>query len=294
MSAIGRSGDDEGIIEVEGARLRYVAEGQGQPCIVVGTSVFYAREFSRSLREHLRLIFVDLRHFAASDPSFGPERVSIDTYAEDIEQVRRTLGLGDVVVIGHSIHGAIALEYARRYPGHVRGVVAIGARARISAEDWAEEDRLWQDEASAEQKQIVADRVAQLTPELRAALSPEAFWVRDFLAYGPQQWLDPSYDAAWLWEGVVPNIPLLDRLYGELFDPYDLAQGPSAITVPVLVANGRHDFYAPRTIWAANRHKLPQHTLVEFEGSAHTPQLEVPAQFDQALLDWIDELPPRP
>ena len=36
-------------------------------------------------------------------------QVSIETYPADIEQVRQTLGLGDVVVIGHSVHGVIAL-----------------------------------------------------------------------------------------------------------------------------------------------------------------------------------------
>src|SRR5215472_15291895 len=122
-----------GIVEVDGAQLRYRIEGHGPPCLVVGSSVCYPRLFSRELREHLQLVFADLRHFAdprhfvSADPSFRAERISIDTYADDVKQVREALGLSDVVVMGHSIHASIALEYTRRYPEHVRGVVAIGA-----------------------------------------------------------------------------------------------------------------------------------------------------------------------
>ena len=113
-----------GTVEVEGAQLGYRIEGHGETCLVVGSSVFYPRAFSEDLREHLQLVFVDLRHFAPSDPAFGPELISIETYSDDIEQVRQVLGLDDVVVIGTSLHGTIALEYARRHPEHVRGVVA--------------------------------------------------------------------------------------------------------------------------------------------------------------------------
>src|SRR5262245_15222302 len=83
-----------GIVDVEGARLRYRIEGRGQPCLVVGLSIFYSRVFSQQLREHLQLAMADLRESAAaSHPSFTPDRISIDTYADDIEQVRQTLGL---------------------------------------------------------------------------------------------------------------------------------------------------------------------------------------------------------
>ena len=92
-----------------------------------GSVAYYSRVFSRALRERLQLVFVDLRHFAVSDPAFSPDQISIDMYAADIERFRQELGLGDIIVIGHSVHATIALEYARRYPAHVRGVVAIGS-----------------------------------------------------------------------------------------------------------------------------------------------------------------------
>ena len=237
----------------------------------------------------MQLVFVDLRHFAASDASFSPDRISIDSYADDIEHVRRTLDLGDMVVIGHSIHGCIAMEYARRYPKHARGVVAMGSYPYFSDEQPDAADLLWEAEASEERKEIWARQLEALTPEVRAALSPEELWAREYVADGPKNWFDPGYDSTWLWEGLVPNMPIFERL-SELFETYDLAQAPGEITVPVLIAQGRYDYNAVRTLWEAHKHKLPQHTYALFEQSGRFPSFEEPERFDQTLLDWVNGL----
>ena len=288
---------EAGIVDVAGAQLRYVIEGHGQPCLVVGSSVCYPRVFSADLRRHLQLVFVDLRHFVhpdqftSADPSFNANQITLDTYADDIEQVRQALGLGDVVVIGHSIHSLIALEYARRYPEHVLGVVPIGGVAGTEG-DQAATDALWESAATPERKELFARRKAELTPELRASLSPAEYFVRRYVTLGPWYWYDPNIDCSWLWEDVVPDMPVFDRL-NELFDSYDLAQGPGEISVPVLIADGRLDFGNPWTNWEAHAHKLPRHTFAFFDRSAHFPSLEEPDLFDRTLRAWIGELAPN-
>jgi proline iminopeptidase len=249
--------------------------------------------FSRELREHLQLVFADQRHFAdpqhfaSADSSFSPARICAQTYADDAEQVRQALGLGDVVVIGHSIHAVTALDYARRYPAHVRGVVAIGAAPR---EDPGEAGRLWEAEASAERKAILARRLAELTPEVRASLSPADMFVRLYVANGPKWWYDPAYDASWLWDQVVPDMPVWDRLV-EQFQGHDLAEAAAAITVPVLIAHGRHDYDNPYTLWEQHRPDLPpRNTYALFDRSGHIPPLEEPERFDQTLLAWVHDL----
>jgi proline iminopeptidase len=243
--------------------------------------------FSQDLREQLQLIFVDLRHFAASDPAFSPDQISIDLYAADIEQLRQVLGLGDVVVIGLSVHATIALEYARRYPAHVRGVVVIGSVPQSSEHEYDVAFDQLQQEASEERKDLQAQKEAELTPELRASLSPTEFFVREYVARGPFHWYDMTYDGTWLWEGTELNMPVLERLY-EAVDELTLASGE--ITTPVLIVQGRYDYGAPYTLWEAHRHKLPRHTFALFEKSAHNPPLEEPDHFDETVLAWIGDL----
>jgi proline iminopeptidase len=271
---------------VEGARLPYRIEGHGQTCLILGSVAYYSRVFSQALREHLRLVFVDLRHFAPSDPAFRPDQISIDTFADDIERVRETLALGSVVVIGHSLHATFALEHARRYPEHVSGVVVIGAVPNSSDYDAAYEQLR---EEAPERQARLARKQVELTPELAASLSPHEFFVREYVARGPIHWYDPAYDGSWLWDDTQLNMPVVERIYA-ILDPFDLAQGPGAINVPVLIAHGRYDYGAPYTLWERHRHKLPRHTFALFEKSGHTPPLEEPERFDRTLLAWLGRL----
>jgi len=285
--------DAAGTVEVGGALLRYRIEGHGPPCLVIGSSVCYPRVFSPGLREHMQLIFADLRHFAdprqfdSADPAFRADRISLDTCADDVERVRQALELGGVVVMGHSMHGPFALEYARRYPEHVRGVVVTGAAPCGSQEGSAEIGRLWEADASEERKEILARRLAELTPEVRATLAAEEILVREYVALGSMRFYDPTYDCSWLWEDVVPDLPVFERLE-DLLETYDLAQGPTEISVPVLIAAGRYDYGAPYTLWEKHKHKLPRHTYVLFDRSGHFPSFEEPERFDQTLLAWAD------
>lgn len=280
-----------GIVEVEGAQLSYRIEGHGEPFLVVGSSVFYPRVFSPGLRDGLRCVFADLRHFASSDPSFPLDRITLDLYADDIEQVRQTLDLGDVVVGGHSTHGNTALEYARRHPGHVRGVAVVGSYPHLSDDVPTSAARLWEFEASDERKEILRRRLAAITPELRASLAPAELFVRQYVADGPINWYDPTYDATWLWEGVELDGPVGERFFA-LFDAYDLAQPPGEISVPVLIVQGRYDYNAVYTDWEEHKHKLPRHTYALFERSGHFPPLEEPDRFDRILLEWVHDLEP--
>ena len=207
MSAEPAGRRDAGLLEVDGARLAYRIEGQGQPCLVLGSVGYYSRVLSPQLRDRLQLVFVDLRHFAASDPGFSPDQISIDLYAADVERARRALGLGHVIVIGHSVHATVALEYARRYPAHVRGVIVFGSTPQGTDEaDDALDEQFWQ-EAAGDRRALRAQKKAELTPELRASLSPAEFFVREYVARAPLHFYDMTYDGTWLWEGTELNMP---------------------------------------------------------------------------------------
>ena len=84
-----------------------------------------------------------------------------DTLLDDIEQTRRELGLDRIVVIGHSIHSFMALEYAKRYPENVSHVVMIGPPVFNAASDQAM-DQYWQEFASPERKAAMEENLRRL------------------------------------------------------------------------------------------------------------------------------------
>ncbi len=76
------------------------------------------------LAESMQLVYVD--HRGQGRSARGPkESYTLDNNVEDLEALRRYLGLGPIVVIGVSYGGMVALAYASRYPESVSHLVAI-------------------------------------------------------------------------------------------------------------------------------------------------------------------------
>jgi len=276
---------DAGTIAVDGAELAYLVEGTGPTCLVLGSATYYPRLFSDALKQSLRLIYVDLRHFAPADGSVAAESITRDTYADDVEQIRQALDLDEICLIGHSIHGTMALDYARRYPAHVARVVVIGTPP-VGLRAMSEANRTyWEAEASDERKARL-ERNWEARREEIAALSPADAFSATYVTNGPLYWADDTYDCTPLWRDVFINVEVSDRVFGPVYAEYDLAAG-GEVAAPVLIVMGRHDYVVPHTLWDTERDKLPHHQYVLLDASGHTPQLEQPAEFDAALLAFL-------
>lgn len=73
-----------------------------------------------------RVIFVDQRGAGASSPRGALRGNRTDRLIDDLEAIRRALGIARWGVVGGSWGAALALAYAGRHPGSVRGVVLRG------------------------------------------------------------------------------------------------------------------------------------------------------------------------
>ena len=97
------------IVPVDGAELYYSKRGQGPVCLLpsaMGTES-YERQ-TAGLSELLTLVYVDLRGGGRSKGD--PADLSFDRLAADFEAVRSDVGAEQVLVLGHSIMGVLALE----------------------------------------------------------------------------------------------------------------------------------------------------------------------------------------
>jgi proline iminopeptidase len=271
-------------INVGGASLRYVCEGSGRPALVIGSAIYYPRTFSAQLRSRLRLSFMDLRHFAEVTASGGPGELSLDTYIDDIHKVHRHLGLHRVVLMGHSHHGNLGLEYAKRYPARVSHVVLVGSPP-VDAISTMKAARLyWKEHASPMRKAMLRAKLAALRSE---GLTPAQHYVARYVAEGPKYWHDPDFDAAPLWQGVPLNMEAMAVFRSFFAEGYQFQHNLERLTAPVLVVAGQHDYAVPPTLWQELQPALKRFTVKLFKHSGHTPPLEQPDQFDRLLLEWL-------
>lgn len=259
--------------------LAYSIEGEGKPALVIGSAVYYPRVFSNDLRQSLKLVFADHRGFAQPMGAYTASDYTLDL-------VRRRLGLEKVIIIGHSGHGYMALEYAKRYPQHVSHVVIIATGPSHGAAHQAATEQYWQESVCPERKAKLESDLAGLPAEIEAA--PDKRFVAFCVRMGARSWYDHSFDAAPLWGGVHVNMPVFDHLWGEAFRDIDIAQGLEHLDVPVFLGLGRYDYLvAPYATWASYRERFKDLTLRVFEKSGHTPQFEESDLFDAELLQWL-------
>jgi len=267
-------------VSVRGAELFYSTNGSGPTCLVlsgIGTKP-YECQTPPQLRDRFRLVYVDVR---GSGRSTGePTDLTFDLLADDLEAIRTDLGLNRIAVLGHSILGVLALEYARRCPGSVSQVILAGTppsgdMAWVAAKAAA----FFEEDASNDRKQVLRDNLAGLP--LGASLK------QIMLAQTPLRFFNARFNAAPLFAEAVPRTQLLTHIMGTLAPKWDITVASSSLRPPIFIAHGRYDYVVPFVLWDGIAVSLPTAKLQIFEESGHQPFFEEPERFAMALRDWM-------
>lgn len=210
----------------------------------------------------------------------------MDVLLSDIEAVRKALNLERFIVIGHSGHAFLALEYAKTYPNHVSHVVLIGSSPDYS-ETTAEARRAFFDQDAIPERKAAFEKSMALLPT-RIAAQPDRRFVHMCVCAGPISWYDYTFDATSLWEGVYTNMQIIDYVWGDIFRDIDITTGLDTFDKPLFLALGKYDYLTGLPfLWDDVRSQFKNLTVKVFEKSAHTPQLEEPDRFNKALLKWL-------
>ena len=226
------------------------------------------------LAERLQLVYFDHRGQGRSARG-DPAKYTLDENVEDMEALRRHLGLGPIVSIGTSYGGMVALAHAARYPATVSHLIAVVTAAHGGFMKRAQE--------------LVAERG---TPEQREVCEPlwqgamlDRAQLRHFYAVmGPlySRRHDPAA-AALGHERTLHEPEPLNRAFGGFLRDFDLRPELAKITAPTLVIAGRHDWICPPEFSEEIARVIPNAELRIFENSSHSIRSDEP----QALLDAI-------
>jgi len=115
-----------------GRSLVYERRGAG-PVLVChpGGPGFSARLFddAAGLDDSFTLVLLDPRGTGGSDRPVDAEAYRIEDYVDDLEQLRRHLGLETIELLGWSHGGMVAMAYAAAYPSRVGHLVLVATLA---------------------------------------------------------------------------------------------------------------------------------------------------------------------
>lgn len=115
-------------LTIDGRRVAVTETGEGPPILLIHGLAGQAGNFHR-LTPHLagfRCIIPDRPGTGWSDPA-APGATGLSGHAATAAALIEAMGTGPVLVVGHSLGGAIALRLARDRPDLIAGLVGLGA-----------------------------------------------------------------------------------------------------------------------------------------------------------------------
>jgi proline iminopeptidase len=129
-----------------------------------------------------------------SDQPEEPDLWEVERFVEEVEQVRQALGLGaeNFYLYGQSWGGLLAIEYALKYPQHLKGLVISNMMASIPAYNEYAENVLMPTMDPTVLAQLQAFEAAQDYANPRyIELLVEHYYVHHVLRMPADQWPDP-------------------------------------------------------------------------------------------------------
>ncbi len=264
-------------VTLGGTAFGYDDEGSGPALLLVHGHPFdrsmwspQAREFSRA---GWRVIAPDLR-------GFGESAVTVplgwEAFAGDLAALLDHLGVASVVIGGLSMGGQIVMEFCRRYPARVRGVVLAATFATL---DTPEGRQRRVDLAGRLRREGMAAYAAEVLPKMMSPASIEALPAVAGQVLAMMRGAPPEGAAA----AALARCERPDYT-GVLAD----------LAVPALIVVGTEDVFTPVSDAEHMQGLIPDAALTVIAGSGHLPNLERPAEFNEALRGFLAGLPAGP
>jgi proline iminopeptidase len=120
---------EKGYKIVNGVSLYYESIGEGVPIVVVhggpGLDHSYLLPQMGELAKGYRLIFYDQRAMGKSSAEFDSSQMTMNSFVEDLEGIRKAFGLDKMNLMGHSWGGLVSMFYAIRYPSHLQSLILV-------------------------------------------------------------------------------------------------------------------------------------------------------------------------
>lgn len=255
--------------------IHHTVMGEGPPVVLLhggtGSSESYWAQQVPVLSEHFHLILMDHRGFGASDYE---GTFSIPACAADLEALLDGLGVEAASLVGLSLGGAIALQFALDRPARVRRLVLADTFSGVFTERF----RRFIDHA------LIAS-LEQGSHDLMFELNLQfAFSERYLAEHGDE--LEVQKRA---WREM--DIPRYVESLRAIRD-WSIDDRLGEVAAPSLVLWGSEDIEVPRVYSDRLADALPHAVLSVIHGAGHKSCADRPEAFNKAVLSFLLDGPP--
>ncbi|MHB8492174.1 MAG: alpha/beta fold hydrolase [Solirubrobacteraceae bacterium] len=274
-------------VTLHGHALTYVEAGDGPVLLFIhgmaGNHATWQSVLEPLARRH-NVIAPDLPGHGASDPGCGD--YSLGALAAGLRDLLMMLGHPRATLVGHSLGGGIAMQFAYQFPELVERLVLVSSgglgpevSAVLRAAALPGADMFIT--ATARPGRIVGSAVARGLAAV--GMRPNADVAE--VARGYASLADRDHRTAFL--ATVRGVVGTDGQRVQAADQLYLAAG-----MPVLIVWGQNDPIIPVEHGERAHRAIADSHLEVFEGVGHLPQIEAPGRFVEVLGRFLDDTEP--
>jgi pimeloyl-ACP methyl ester carboxylesterase len=249
------------LVTDDGCELYYEVHGRG-PAVAfasgfMGITDIWKAQFE-ALSSRYTCVAFDNRGAGRSDKPLPRIAYGVERHARDLHAVLTHLGIGRVVVVGHSMGGNTACQYALDHPARVAGYVPIGSYLAGS--------------------QILA--VGNTLERIEAAVTGKAARVAFYEGVGLSNAIAME-STKWELYALMGN--------ARSFMAFDARDRIAQVRCPALVIHGDRDVVSPLDPCGLSlRDGLPDARLEVIQDTNHCPMSERPEQVNALLGAFLE------
>lgn len=285
LQAAGQSNRIEGRRKVNGTDLYMDIRGKGEYVLVVhggpGLNHSYFQPYLDGMEKDFRLVYFDQR--ACGQSAIPPtDSISIKLMVDDIEDIRKELGIEKLNILSHSWGGVLAAWYGITYPSHVKKLIFCDP-AMFSREYDAEAAALMRQKST---KQDSVDRAQIMAKGDLDVPDYEKLFLLTFQlsAYNRSNIsalhlnLPQNFKAA--------NEALFTALSADPAMRANLYDSLHSFHFPVLIVHGASDII-PLAAIKRLKEEIPQARIEIMNHSGHFPFVEEPEYFRKTVTQFL-------
>ncbi len=249
-------------------QLHYQTAGEGQPLVLLHGLFGSADNWgsiAKHFAQHFQVISIDLRNHGRSPHN---ESQSYTDMADDLLQLCGSLGLEQIYLLGHSLGGKVAMQFATLYPELVSKLIVVDMAMRAYADEHTQlMDAMQAVDLSQMQSRSDVDKA--LTPSI-LNLMVRQFLLTNLVKAGEQlQWRI--------------NLPALKANYAKLI---------SAVSVrfekPSLFIRGERSHYVNESDVAEIKQRFPNAEIISLP-TDHWIHAEQPQLFIHTIQGFLSD-----
>ena len=279
-------------VVVNGAKIWYESEGKGEPLLLIAGgpgSAHYFHPYFSILADSYRVIYFDAFGRGKSERAKSPKEYTFERDVNDIEGLRKALGLGKINILGHSYGGMVAQAYALKYPDSVKRLIL--ADTLFSGEMWQANN-----DSSNHELRNQYPEVWEKMENLRAQgfhsstkEHQDAYQIPQGLLY----FYNPSNAEGLAQPDFNPEVYYsmagddADFLIGGDIAKLDFRTELKNLKMPTLILTGRYDRVSLPRFAVQFKRYAPQAKFVMFEKSGHNPFIEETAKTMEVLREFL-------